>query len=587
MKTLYIVGYNEDNLKIYKSASEDEAYILADLSKDDEAALYKEGIRFISAARPEYVIADALTKEDGCISVIINTKSSDKNCEIAKSICAEVRKITDSFPDKDRVGLVTKLVTRFKAFVFGDAECTEELIGYENESLGTIRCVNPEERIALDFIDRYPIAKFIPRDKILPDTTVSPSLNINVFLLGFDVLGARLLSASVANNQFLTRIDGGLAAKQVKYTVFDHGISNEIKDTLPMFRYERELVRFDKNGGIKQSSRHLPLPPCPAIVDFVDDDCSNNPIEMAREICKRENELLFVIINHPNSFTGLRTYRAICNIINEVHPSSDIFLFLREHRDGSAEKFPLAYSYGESTLLGTAEGICSDRTFAMALERNRIYTLESEYLVDIADGHFDGSFDDIIDAADYKWYAKRTHSDRESNIYAVLSIRSKLNLLGLDYEAEPEAPINAEIYDAVYTKGEIKYIDGLDIRGRKIPAALTYTFTDTTRGVLAHQEHLRWNSFMICGGFIPATIRNILKEKNKDGAYTNGKNTKKRLHGNITTEAGLIEYRRIVAGRDKCDELSRDVICYDYQLMDDAVWLILSGGYKLKRLKED
>jgi hypothetical protein len=54
-----------------------------------------------------------------------------------------------------------------------------------------------------------------------------------------------------------------------------------------------------------------------------------------------------------------------------------------------------------------------------------------------------------------------------------------------------------------------------------------------------------------------------------------------RLHGNLTTFEGLVEYRRMIAARDGVSEESADVIKYDYQLMDDAYWLLSQNGYSI------
>ena len=85
---------------------------------------------------------------------------------------------------------------------------------------------------------------------------------------------------------------------------------------------------------------------------------------------------------------------------------------------------------------------------------------------------------------------------------------------------------------------------------------------------------------------IPSTKQCILNEqtlKNGETVYTNGKNYALRRHGNITTYDGLIEFRKLVSARDNIPEKTADVIKYDYQLMDDAYWLLRQCGYKIIR----
>ena len=37
----------------------------------------------------------------------------------------------------------------------------------------------------------------------------------------------------------------------------------------------------------------------------------------------------------------------------------------------------------------------------------------------------------------------------------------------------------------------------------------------------------------------------------------------------------------MIAARDNCPEVDKDVIKYDYQLLDDAYWLLSACGYKI------
>lgn len=86
---------------------------------------------------------------------------------------------------------------------------------------------------------------------------------------------------------------------------------------------------------------------------------------------------------------------------------------------------------------------------------------------------------------------------------------------------------------------------------------------------------------MISKGLVPATIDEILNEKDERGKFTNGKNYALRRHGNITTMQGLVQFRKLIAEKFGKSEEDCDVIKYDYQLMDDAWWLLDKNGYKI------
>ena len=93
---------------------------------------------------------------------------------------------------------------------------------------------------------------------------------------------------------------------------------------------------------------------------------------------------------------------------------------------------------------------------------------------------------------------------------------------------------------------------------------------------LAVQEHLRWNAFMISRGFIPASLQKILSDRENLG-----KDYRLRTHSNLTTEEGLIDFRKIAVKLTGKTEAKADIINYDFHLMDDAWWYLNMFGYEI------
>lgn len=570
-EALYIVGYNDECLHLYNSSIYPDTRIIAREGTD-----IPQSIEVVFSSVPEKVITTEILKRS--LAVIVNTKSEKENIRICTKIKDYIASVIANTAENEGAGLTRELFSSFKLFVIGNGSFSKIYEKIEDESFGCIRYLNPALIGAFDFIDKYPIAKFIPRDKILTDTTIDNKFDINVIMIGFGELNREILISSVANNQFLTRLDSGeLVPKTLRYTVLGEGLDNSIKAAIPLFRYERELVGYNERGEIIQNPDYLELPPPPASVDFVDINFDTDTVlRKIYELSSDEKSLSLIIIDYSSFEENALLASTILNSGLLKNREKNIKVFARLNKEVKR-----IYSFGNTSVFLDTPAIIEDKIYRMAMERNRIYTLESEYLKDIADGSFDGTFEDIIALADYKWCTVRSTAERKSNIYAVLSMRSKLNLLGLDYTNEDINELDTQIYDELYSRGEIKYLEGITVMGRRIPAEMTYEFRDSVRGILAHQEHYRWNSFMISEGYIPAAIQQIVNEKNASSKYTNGKNNELKRHGNITTENGLIKYRQLISERDECDELMRDVICYDYQLMDDAIWLIYKNGYKL------
>ncbi|MEG1663471.1 MAG: hypothetical protein RR338_05735, partial [Clostridia bacterium] len=176
-----------------------------------------------------------------------------------------------------------------------------------------------------------------------------------------------------------------------------------------------------------------------------------------------------------------------------------------------------------------------------------------------------------------KWYSQ-AQVQRESNIYACLSVRMKLQLLGFDYCDKDETAQNAnDAYQVAYeTNDPIIYDDSKNTVKSKRTIVYTNNYVvGSVRNTFAIQEHQRWNAYMISCGIIPSTIKQIEAGDSKNLAL--------RRHGNITTFEGLIEFRKIIAKIENCSEEEADVIKYDYQIMDDLVWLLTKNGYKIIR----
>ena len=74
----------------------------------------------------------------------------------------------------------------------------------------------------------------------------------------------------------------------------------------------------------------------------------------------------------------------------------------------------------------------------MALLRNRLYDVEKHYYK-TGKQITEEELEQLLVETNTKWYSKGTQVERESGLYSCLSIKSKLNLLGLDY-----APVTDE-----------------------------------------------------------------------------------------------------------------------------------------------
>ena len=585
---LLIIGYNDENLKIYASEIKRRKIILDQLSNEQKNKLYIENTCFISkgnngangpnglsdlAESACKILENSLATGKSCI-LIVNTKDDDKNIALCHSMISRIELALE----KKSKEYVSDAFSRVKVYVFGNPEYETIYHSLVENSHGCVRYVNKYKQIAIDFVEKYPLTQFMTEAQLDYDNALLRNeINVNVALIGFGRTNAQIFLTSTANNQFMTVDNGKLLPKQVKYYIFDkQHLENNKNLNHSYYRFRNETSDDNKED-------YLPLPTQPAIEHYSKMDINDPSFyqELKNSLCVK-NAFNYIVIAFGNDLENLDMAHKIIEKKLEWG-IDDTYIFVKVRSgDGNYTIFNRSDCFmigDEDRVVFNIDCIDNDVITKMAKMRNRIYALEYE-IMSTPNMTLRTSVDTVYANAERDWYIKKTQFERESNLYACLALRSKLHMLGLDYCKTSELPdltaLTENTYLSKYAKDDaINYHDSITADGKKI-VKYDIDFKESIRSTLAKQEHLRWNSFMIGKGFVPAKISDILAD-----TKSNGKSYSLRRHGNLTTFEGLIQFRKLVAERDKKDESKKDVIKYDYQLLDDAFWLLTSNGYKI------
>jgi len=481
-----------------------------------------------------------------------------------------------------------RLFDKLDVHVFGDPkyEAIYEVI--VANSFGCVHYKNKYRMIAMDFVDKYPFSKFMDARHVDYATTLlKKDVDVNVCMIGFGKPNQQIFLTSVANNQFLTATKDGARLKQVNYHIFDK-VSAENNKGL-----NHSYYRFKNECADVNAADYLPLPQCPAHEDYYRVDI-NEPsfYNKIREIITaKKNDVNFIIVSFENDLENIDMAQKLVEKSREWG-ADNLVIFVRVksiNNDKSLFSDKNVFLIGNETeCVYNIRAITNDAISQMAQMRNEIYDLEYKIT---SDKNFAVTAEAITEnraQAKKNWYVTKSQLERESSLYGCLSLQTKLNLMGLEYckcDENDLMPLTEAEYLACYAEGDMPDTFGLEADGKKV-VKYTLNFSESKRKTLAILEHLRWNSFMISRGVIPASKREILDEtveRNGKMRHTNGKNYLLRRHGNLTTFEGLVEFRKMVAERDGGNEADYDVIKYDYQLLDDAYWLLTKNGFKIVR----
>ncbi len=577
---LLLFGYNPENLDIYSSDRERSKIICDDLSADEKAKLYSRKIAYASLRSEEVSvekISKILSRKSQRMTVVVNTKNDERNLSICKKLLVPIGELAAKDPEA---------FLRFQVLVFGDPRYETIYFDLVQSACGCIRYVNKYHMVATQYIDEYPLTRFMDERQLDYKTSlVKPGVDINVLFIGFGKTNQQIFLSSVANNQFLTSVEGTEVLKQVNYHIFDKEHSENNKNL------NHNYYRF-RNEVEGQADSYLALPAMPARETYHVLDVNDHTFyQKIRELITRSAlDANTVIIAFGTDLENIDMAQKLVEKRAEWGvPELQIFVKARHRKKEHTllENAGCHFIGYEKEAVYSIDRLLYDRIITMARSRNQLYDLEN-YIAGVNSSPSQQEIAQCLARSTENWFVTKTHLDRQSSLYCCLSLRSKLHLMGLDYCSADDSSrqgLTEQEYLAHYAGDDLpEYLeDRMGIHGKPI-VRYSLPFRTSRRSTMAVQEHYRWNSYMISKGFIPARKELILKEQvtvNGKTKYTNGKSYALRRHGNLTTMAGLVEFRNMLVQRDGSTPIDADVIKYDYQILDDAYWLLAENGYKI------
>ena len=623
-----LIGSNDENRLLYQSAEDPKSCFIFCETPAELDRLRAEGYRCMLRAAEEALedqILRILRRPSSRCVIIINTHDEEKNlslCRRASDCLADFlrsdrkeherlaadlkagdreeherlaadlkagdREAAEKLLENER--RLTDMLHRLTILVYGDANYETIYQEMEERSLGILRYANVYRRVAEDFVLHHPLTESLcgpKRDWLTKGACVAADVDFNVILVGFGETNRELLLCSVATNQLISFNPGGIPSLKVPtYHIFDH--SEKVADK----NLNHTLLRYIDSfrGALERGElegEYFPLPDDPAVLRFQTIDINDFSFyEEIRRICRlNPRSVNRLVIAFGSDLENLDLARKLAAKKREWQQDNlQIFVKVRKSRNAELSDSPdtadcVPFGNEKETVF-SLKAVLRDELEEMAFRRNLMYLLES---LRKSDNPMIRSDADAEVHATYIWYTMEQNK-RLSNRYGILSLRLKLHLMGLDYQpAGGSGNIlrDNEAYFALYAEGDrpmLAKAAGAEKKEKDIYAYDTLYPEERyrlglVRKNLAVQEHYRWNAFMICAGFVPAPISDILAGNIKD--YT------LRTHGNLTDFEGLFAYRKRLAEEKGISELEADVINWDYQLMDDAWWFLNESGYEI------
>lgn len=392
-----------------------------------------------------------------------------------------------------------------------------------------IECFNGNDLIAQEFVEKYPITKFMPLqdtpDDVFINTNkacINTGKNANVVFIGYDDLAKSLFKSSVMNDQLTTIENGRVVPLTINYYALDENDTNK-EDKNSIFYYDDYLNSLD-NPNNNEEYFEKPAKPC----NFTFIPYGVNKSEFYKSLVNLFTKDLVdtynqVIVSFGNDMENLDYSLKLLLLFKQYNVKRfHIFTKIKSSRVNELSIFNNPYV----TFFG------SDDEF---INHNVIVNDELHDIAKIINGQYD-----LSRGFGEDWYSKSAIKQL-SSIYSGLNLRLKLNLLGYDYtdktlgfDANQHKVYFEDLTNKLSDKMDLPYEDYL-FDGKEFSVA----------NALAYQEKLRWNAFYIINGYRPMKKKDIYFDKTSKRVYKDSDDL--RQHACLTSVWGLDAYHRLIA----------------------------------------
>lgn len=390
---------------------------------------------------------------------------------------------------------------------------------------------------------------------------------INTIIWGFKDLGNMLYLDLILNSQFVKIENGKYINYPMNYFIYD---SKEVKESNFNIHNLRHI------NELKLDDDYFPMPSKIENTKYY----SNSSL---RDIYKKIDEMIlnnsksdmnaFYFVSEDESENIDLGYKVLQKL-KEGNVDFDYKIFIYATNNAINKNPNMQDShiiiFGFINEIINYEVIVEDSLDEYAKRRAYYYELTAKGDINPDDllkiNHSDKK---IIKEKNELWCSLDRYQ-KKSNIKSVVSIISKMAMLGLEISDSKDNSLT-----------EKEYLDLYDDKHKIGKNTIYYDRINPSiskRDALAFLEHQRWNAFMICDGYVPMkkSLIRVYKDKDKIKVYKNDVNL--RLHACITTFDGLEEYFDYIARLFEKSGLMTyedgfnyiENKKYDYMLMDTA-----------------
>ena len=409
------------------------------------------------------------------------------------------------------------------------------------------------ELISRKLFSDYPLTKFLPNDFILDNATINPNKKINIIMIGFGWVNKEIYRQSIFNNQYVKYEDNKFKPFLIDYHVFD--LDNNKKDELLLDKINYKLNEINDS--------FTNLDPLANSYFYNYNFNSIEFIKKIKDLISDSSSYNIVYITLGNNYQNIN----LTSLLNrELYGLNNYHIFTRVTttalvNQNNSDK--VTY-YGQKMDVLTKDVIVDEKLINSSKKINDVYNSLKNKKRDWNELNF---------------------IEMYNQIYSMLNIRNKYNLLGFDYlpkeEITIEKIVTKEEFLNSYFEGNIPPLDE-----KNLYEAPSNYFDLTKRNVLIYQEHLRWSAFYLINGYYPLH-KNEIKVVGKNKIYR--RDYDRKLHASLINYYALKDLEKYYyeignnSSYGSYDALL-DLYYYDCTTLEMSYDILKEEGYEIIKL---
>jgi hypothetical protein len=397
--------------------------------------------------------------------------------------------------DRDVMALVEKLNRHYqqhptsllKAFILYEDKQNLPIYESFSQEKHKMRFFSYHQLIAQQLILEYPLTSLLPHQFIDTEKATLDDVTIQYHLLGFGPTNLEIYRHLFVTNQF--------PPKASKF--FGKEITNYKKPTIEYNIYRdptNSLISIPRFTNPLQSKKdHLPNPPISiATEEILTSFHDGSFVSHFDKQLKKSDPYHVLVIAFDDDVMNLRVLQQVLAYLIEKrlnHYHLFVQMTNRDYVQTSQlfkQKNVIAFGFG-------------DYGYSLNQITNPIFTKIASQIQSTLNPSI--PFDSLVS------------EEKESLLYEAISLRFKLNLMGLDLAVQPKGLTEANFmkrYDvdeqSSFHRSHPRAKNDADLNRYK-PVA------KKLRNLLARQEHLRWTANQMTKGYIPMSVEEMVNSK--------------------------------------------------------------------------